>query len=48
MFMITLEQGVELVWHAAQDMIGGEIYKKYPMKVIDIASAIAPNVPQKL
>ena len=49
-FMITLEQGVELVWHAAQDMIGGEIYvKKIPsMKVIDIASAIAPNIPQKI
>ena len=29
-FMITLEQGVELVWHAFEDMIGGEIYvKKY-------------------
>ena len=27
-FMITLEQGVELVWHATQDMIGGEIYVK--------------------
>ena len=27
-FMITLEQGVELVWHAAQDMVGGEIYVK--------------------
>ena len=29
-FMITLDQGVELVWHAFEDMIGGEIYvKKY-------------------
>ena len=30
-FMITLEQGVELVWHAFEDMVGGEIYvKKIP------------------
>jgi UDP-N-acetylglucosamine 4,6-dehydratase len=44
-FMITLEQGVQLVWHAFEDMIGGEIYvKKIPsMKVTDIALAIAPN-----
>jgi len=27
-FMISLEQGVELVWHAFDDMIGGEIYVK--------------------
>jgi UDP-N-acetylglucosamine 4,6-dehydratase/5-epimerase len=44
-FMISLEQGVELVWHAFEDMVGGEIYvKKIPsMKVTDIARAIAPN-----
>jgi UDP-N-acetylglucosamine 4,6-dehydratase len=43
-FMITLEQGVDLVWHAFDDMVGGEIYvKKIPsMKVTDIALAIAP------
>lgn len=41
-FMITLEQGVELVWHAMQDMVGGEIYvKKIPsMNVVDIATAV--------
>jgi UDP-N-acetylglucosamine 4,6-dehydratase len=41
-FMITLEQGVDLVWHAFDDMVGGEIYvKKIPsMKVTDIAQAI--------
>lgn len=41
-FMITLEQGVELVWHAFDDMVGGEIYvKKIPsMKVTDIAMAV--------
>ena len=44
-FMITLEQGVDLVWHAFNDMIGGEIYvKKIPsMKVVDIAGVIAPE-----
>ena len=26
-FMISLEQGVELVWHAFDDMVGGEIYR---------------------
>lgn len=41
-FMITLEQGVELVWKALETMQGGEIYvKKIPsMKVVDIARAI--------
>ena len=44
-FMISLEQGVELVWHAFNDMEGGEIYvKKIPsMKVTDLAQAIAPE-----
>ena len=43
--MITLEQGVELVWKAFDDMTGGEIYvKKIPsMKITDVASAVAPN-----
>jgi UDP-N-acetylglucosamine 4,6-dehydratase (inverting) len=44
-FMITLEEGVELVWHAFEDMVGGEIYvKKIPsMKVTDIARAVSPT-----
>lgn len=44
-FMITLEQGVDLVWHALNDMVGGEIYvNKIPsMKVVDIARTLAPN-----
>ena len=44
-FMITLEQGVELVWHAFEDMEGGEIYvKKIPsMKVVEMAKVIAPD-----
>ena len=47
-FMITLEEGVETVWHAFNDMKGGEIYvKKIPsMKVIDIASAISEDAKQ--
>ncbi len=48
-FMITLEEGVELVWHAFNDMKGGEIYvKKIPsMKVIDIAIAIDSKAKQE-
>jgi UDP-N-acetylglucosamine 4,6-dehydratase (inverting) len=44
-FMITLEQGIELVWHAFDDMEGGETYvKKIPsMKVVDLARSIAPD-----
>ena len=44
-FMITLDQGVELVWHAFEDAIGGEIYvKKIPsMTITDIAHAVLPN-----
>lgn len=44
-FMISLEQGVELVWHALDDMEGGEIYvKKIPsMKVSDLARVVAPE-----
>jgi len=41
-FMISLEEGVELVWHAFEDMKGGEIYvQKIPsMKVTDVATAV--------
>lgn len=44
-FMISLEQGVELVWHAFEDMVGGEIYvRKIPsMKVTDLARVVAPE-----
>jgi UDP-N-acetylglucosamine 4,6-dehydratase len=49
-FMISLEQGVELVWHAIEDMEGGEIYvKKIPsMKVTDIAAAVAQDAKQEI
>jgi UDP-N-acetylglucosamine 4,6-dehydratase/5-epimerase len=41
-FMATLDRGVELVWHAFDDAVGGEIFvKKVPsMKVTDIACAV--------
>jgi len=43
-FMITLEQAVDLVWRAFEDMVGGEIYvKKIPsMTITQIAEAVAP------
>ena len=49
-FMITLEEGVELVWKAFDDMLGGEIYvKKIPsMTILDIANAVIPNAKIKL
>jgi len=39
-----------LVWHAFEDMIGGEIYvKKIPsMKVTDVARVIAPDAKQEI
>jgi len=49
-FMITLEEGVELVWHAFEDIIGGEIYvKKIPsMKVTDVATAAVPGAKHEI
>jgi len=49
-FMITLEEGVNLVWHAFEDMEGGEIYvKKIPsMKVTEVAKAVAPEARQEM
>jgi len=48
-FMISLEEGVELVWHAFEDMKGGEIYvKKIPsMKVTDVGLAVNKNTKQE-
>jgi UDP-N-acetylglucosamine 4,6-dehydratase/5-epimerase len=48
-FMISLEEGVELVWHALDDMKGGEIYvKKIPsMKITDVALAVNKNAKQE-
>ena len=49
-FMITLEQGVELVWRAFDDMHGGEIHvKKIPsMTIMDIANAVAPSARHRI
>lgn len=48
-FMISLDEGIDLVLHAFSDMVGGEIYvRKIPsMKIVDIAKAIAPNAKLK-
>ncbi len=44
-FMITLEQGIEAVWKAFDDMVGGEIYvRKIPsMTITDVAEAVVPG-----
>ena len=44
-FMIKLEEGVELIWQAFEDMRGGEIYiKKIPsMGIMDIAKSVSAN-----
>lgn len=49
-FMISLEEGVELVWHAFDDMQGGEIYvKKIPsMNILDIARAVSEEASHKI
>jgi len=49
-FMITLEQAVELVWRALDDMVGGEIYvKKIPsMNITQIADAVAPGARREI
>ena len=48
--MITLKQGVHLVWHTFNDMLGGEIYvKKIPsIKVLNIAKVVAPKATHKI
>jgi len=44
-FMISLEQAVEMVWLALEDMAGGEIYiKKIPsIKLTTLAEAVVPG-----
>ena len=46
-FMITLEDGVEMVATALSDMLGGETYiRKAPsMPIVEIASAFSPETP---
>lgn len=49
-FWITLDAGVDLVLKGFQRMYGGEIYvPKIPsMRVVDLAKALAPNLPHKI
>ncbi len=49
-FMISLEQGVELVWHAFEDMEGGEVYvKKIPsMTITEIANVVVPGAQHEI
>ncbi|MDB2577082.1 UDP-N-acetylglucosamine 4,6-dehydratase (inverting) [Planctomycetota bacterium] len=49
-FMISLEEGVQLVYDAFDDMVGGEIYvKKIPsMRMDDLGRAIAPEAEQEI
>ena len=49
-FMITLEDGVNFVLKNFERMQGGEIFvPKIPsMKIVDMAKALAPNLPHKI
>lgn len=49
-FWITLPQGVQFVEHAFQRMKGGEVFiPKIPsIKITDLASSLAPDLPQKV
>ena len=49
-FFITLEQGVDFVMQNLKRMHGGEIFvPKIPsMKMVDLANALAPNLPIKI
>lgn len=49
-FWITLDQAVDLVLYALANLAGGEIFiPKLPsMKVVDLASAMAPGVPSQV
>jgi UDP-N-acetylglucosamine 4,6-dehydratase len=49
-FLITLQQGVNFVLSSMSMMRGGEIFvPKIPsMKITDVATAIAPHLPQKI
>jgi len=49
-FNILLEEGVEMVLHAIENALGGEIFvPKIPSyNILDLANAIAPSVPTKI
>src|SRR5438874_3744785 len=49
-FWITLEQAVDLVLFALDNMVGGEVFiPKIPsMRVVDLADAMAPGLPREI
>lgn len=49
-FLISLDQAVDLVLLAFDDMKGGELYvRKVPsMNILEIAQVVAPNIPQNI
>jgi len=49
-FWITLQQSVDFVLSSAAAMKGGEIFvpKIYSMKIVDMAGALAPHLPQSV
>ena len=49
-FWITLDQGVDFVFKSFRRMQGGEIFiPKIPsMRIVDLAEAMAPNIPKKI
>ncbi len=49
-FFITLDQGVAFVLSSLATMLGGEIFvPKIPsMKIVDVATALAPHLPQTI
>jgi UDP-N-acetylglucosamine 4,6-dehydratase len=49
-FWISLQQGVDFVLKNFERMLGGEIFvPKIPsIKITDLATAMAPNLPQKI
>jgi len=49
-FWITLDQAVDLVLYAIDEMTGGEVFiPKIPsMRVVDLAEAVAPGVPTEV
>ena len=49
-FWITLDQSVDLVLFALDNMVGGEVFiPKIPsMRVVDLADAMAPSLPREV
>lgn len=48
-FWLQQQEAVNLVIHALDTMVGGELYVKKlsSVKIVDLASAVAPNIPHK-